>query len=410
MAEASLKLGGSWGVKEGSLLGFNDENGNYKPIPFDFTRATTATRVNRDGLIEEVQSGVPRIDFSNGDGSLLLEPQRTNSLPYSEDFSNAAWAKTNSTITINSAESPEGVNNAAAFIENTSSGEHRIQDGISLTSGIDYTFSVFVKANGRNFIRLRLENSGIGSGQINTWFNISNGTVGTSTAGTNSIVDMGNGWYQCISTGTTNTTSYLAKINVCDADNNASYTGDGSKGVYIYGAQLEQGSYPTSYIKTSGSAVTRNADSYYVDNIGQTTAYTIFIDYNNLEQADTSFQDYISFQASGSVQDGLRAEGVGSEWRLYGYNISGSVTFPIVGSINKKKKAIVISTDGIKLFEDGALTTQDLSGMTIPALGAIVSRRGTSSPYPTEIKQSYNQLMIFPTALTDSECIELTTL
>ena len=69
MAEASLKLGGDWATKEGSLLAYNDQNGNYKPLPFDFTRASTATRVNRDGLIEEVQSGVPRIDFlDNADG------------------------------------------------------------------------------------------------------------------------------------------------------------------------------------------------------------------------------------------------------------------------------------------------------------------------------------------------------
>ena len=405
MAEASLKLGGDWATKEGSLLGFNDQNGNYKPIPFDFTRATTATRVNRDGLIEEVQSGVPRIDFS-GDGSLLLEPQRTNLFQRSEEFDNAYWSKSRATVTANQVTSPDG-NVNADYLEQQSGQTNRGAAFRLITySAASYSLSVFAKKKEKTFINL----SEASTGSIKaTWFDLDNGVVGTTNAShTAKIEDYGDGWYRCSIVFTANAGSASTLFYLSDTDNSTTVTDSG--GIYIWGAQLEVGSYATSIIKTSGSAVTRNADSYYVDNIGQTTAYTIFIDYNNLEQADTSFQDYISFQASGSVQDGLRAEGVGSEWRLYGYNIIGSVTFPIVGSINKNKKAIVISTDGIKLFEDGALTTQDLSGMTIPALGAIVSRRGTSSPYPTEIKQSYNQLMIFPTALTDSECIELTTL
>ena len=76
---ATLKLGDrKWATKEGSLLAYNDENNNYKPLPFDFTRASSATRVNKQGLIETVASGVPRIDFTDANGALLLEPQRTN--------------------------------------------------------------------------------------------------------------------------------------------------------------------------------------------------------------------------------------------------------------------------------------------------------------------------------------------
>jgi hypothetical protein len=68
-------------------LAYNDENNNFKPLPFTFTRASTATRVNESGLIESVASGVPRIDFlDNADGHLLLEPSRTNLVPYSEAF------------------------------------------------------------------------------------------------------------------------------------------------------------------------------------------------------------------------------------------------------------------------------------------------------------------------------------
>lgn len=81
----TLKFGnGQWASKEGSVLAYNDENNNFKPLPFDFTRASGATRVNKDGLIEVVGSDEPRIDFSNdANGALLLEPSRTNFIPYS---------------------------------------------------------------------------------------------------------------------------------------------------------------------------------------------------------------------------------------------------------------------------------------------------------------------------------------
>jgi hypothetical protein len=92
----TLKFGnGQWATKVGSTLAFNDENGNFKPLPFNFTRSTSGTRVNKDGLIEVVTNNKPRIDFLNdSNGALLLEPQRMNLVQYSEDFSNAYWSKT----------------------------------------------------------------------------------------------------------------------------------------------------------------------------------------------------------------------------------------------------------------------------------------------------------------------------
>ena len=91
----TLKFGnGLWANKEGSTLAYNDENGNFKPLPFDFSRATSATRVNKQGLIETVGSNEPRIDFLNdSNGALKLEPSRTNLIPYSEDFSTNNWVE-----------------------------------------------------------------------------------------------------------------------------------------------------------------------------------------------------------------------------------------------------------------------------------------------------------------------------
>ena len=76
----TLKFGnGQWATKEGSTLAYNDENNNFKPLPFNFERGSSATVVNKDGLIETVGSDMPRIDYKDdSEGALLLEPQRTN--------------------------------------------------------------------------------------------------------------------------------------------------------------------------------------------------------------------------------------------------------------------------------------------------------------------------------------------
>ena len=144
----TLNLGtdGNWATKEGSVLGYNSESNNYKPLPFDFTRASSATVVNKGGLIETVGSGEPRIDFKdNTKGALLLEPSRSNLITYSQDFSNSYWSKLNSSIISNSVISPDGTLNADKIIDNTVNTAHRfISTGIT-TTATNYTFSIFVK-------------------------------------------------------------------------------------------------------------------------------------------------------------------------------------------------------------------------------------------------------------------------
>ena len=114
-----LKFGnGTWATKEGSTLAYNDENNNYKPLPFTTTRNSIATRVNKEGLIEVVGSDVPRIDYTDSaDGVLLLEKASTNLITYSEDFT-TGWSNlisgsgVNPVVTSNQGISPDGGLNA----------------------------------------------------------------------------------------------------------------------------------------------------------------------------------------------------------------------------------------------------------------------------------------------------------
>ena len=84
----TLKFGnGEWYGKKDTILAYNDENSNFKPLPFSFDRASSATRVNKDGLIETVGSGEPRIDYKDDSkGALKLEPSRSNLVTYSNLF------------------------------------------------------------------------------------------------------------------------------------------------------------------------------------------------------------------------------------------------------------------------------------------------------------------------------------
>jgi hypothetical protein len=200
-------------------------------------------------------ANVPRLDYSGGGCPVLLtEPQSTNLVTYSQSFDNAAWSN-NGTIVSNAAISPDGTQNAELFYAPTSTGR-RIFYNTTITSGLSYTVSVYAKANNKNFLYFTdIDN------QLNAvWFDLSNGTYSTPAEGTANIESVGNNWYRCSLTTTSSTTTGWSYFGISDTSGSVSFTANGTDGVYIWGAQLEQSSYPTSYIKTSGSAVTRNAD------------------------------------------------------------------------------------------------------------------------------------------------------
>jgi len=215
---------------------------------FDFTRGSVATRINAQGLIENVASGQSRLDYPLIDGVQkgcphhILEPARTQLIQYSQDFSNAAWGKARLSVSANQVISPDGTLNAD-YIEqqsgNTSSGG--IFDGVIFTAA-KYTQSIFVKKKEKSFITLT-ENASSASLRY-TWFDIENGLIGTVNGGhTAKIENYGNGWYRCSITYTAiNTGSgYSVFHYLCDTDNSTTVVGSG--GLYVWGAMVEQGSY-----------------------------------------------------------------------------------------------------------------------------------------------------------------------
>ena len=237
---------------------------------FDFTRNSSATRINKDGLIETVGSGVSRLNYPMIDGvvsgcpSHILEPQRSNSFSYSQDFSNSYWTKSGSSISSDLTISPDGTLNADKLIENSDTVEHFLRRSIAVPIGF-YTWSVFVKASDRKYIVLRTNADG--GAYKNACFDVELGIVvydGLHNSEAN-IEAFPNGWYRisALSKETSGTTrNYQIHISNSPIVNNSgiSYNGDGTSGIYLYGVQLELG-HKSSYIPTTTAAVTRSAET-----------------------------------------------------------------------------------------------------------------------------------------------------
>ena len=260
----TLKFGNkTWATKVGSTLAYNDENGNYKPLPFAFTRSTSATRVNKEGLIEVVTNDRPRIDYTDtSNGVLLLEKAATNLIEYSEDFSNAYWTKTNASV-VAGFSAPDGSLNAYKLVEGTSNSIHIINRVLTVENAKEYTESIFVKSAERTKFGLR-------DGFSNKWItiNLSNGSAIDSNGLISSeITKLANDWYRIsITFLTASTSATLKAYTLPDSYTSGtpetySYQGDGSSGVYIYGGQLEKSPVASSYIPSQGSASTRVAET-----------------------------------------------------------------------------------------------------------------------------------------------------
>ena len=229
----TLKLGaGKWATGKDTVLSFNDENNNFKPLPFSFSRASKATVVNQSGLIETDGSGEPRIDFKdNTKGALLLEPSRTNAIRWSDLFSASStggyyglyW---NAIITDNNTISPDGSLNASKVVRGTDDVLIRALNVV--TASTANTTTLWAKKG--NYDKIIID-------------------IGDEAASTITLTDE----WQRIETTTSSALNTHIDISM---PNSAS--GDY---IYIYGFQAEQGSYATSYIPTSGSAVTRSIDT-----------------------------------------------------------------------------------------------------------------------------------------------------
>jgi hypothetical protein len=268
------------------------------PTPV-FTRASSGTFVGSNGLIQSAAINIPRFDHTSAGvcRGLLIEESRTNVILQSETIG-TTWTQTNISVSSNVAVSPDGNTTADKIVENTASAIHGIDQSTTFTA-IPYTFSFYAKKDGRIWVRAFL------SGLASTWFNIDNGTVGTVASGfTASISSVGNGWYRCSITGTASAGTLSSGIRMATGDGINTYLGDGTSGIFLWGAQLEAGSFATSYIPTVASSVVRSADVCSItgtpfSNMWNTAEGTMYASGDKSMSTVTS-GSYFSFQAGGT--------------------------------------------------------------------------------------------------------------
>jgi hypothetical protein len=384
-----------------------------KPLTTDgqltFTRASTATRVNASGLIEAVASGVPRLDYTNSTcPKLLLEPQRTNLALFSEQFDNATWVKNNTSISANSAVSPDGDTNADALVENTANASHNIYQSINVTSGTTYTVSFFVKANGRTRFRI---GDNFGRLPLNVIFDLSTGTV---ASGTGTITNYGNGWYRCTATSTaTATAAEFIYIILISSGTTTTYTGDGTSGVLLYGAQIEASAYATSYVKTEAAAVTRLADLASKTGISSligATEGTLFAEVMISELQGTVVRPIFLIEAGSSrVQlffTGLAANTLRAlvrEGAATKYDARQTIT--TTGTI---KLAIAYKSLDSAFYVNGVEISNVLTNVSFGTINFSDVLLGNSAD--SFLGDRIAQALLFKTRLTNAQLAELTTL
>ena len=412
--KASLALIPS-GYKGGSV------NKVYSVLPsngdgdFYHSRSSIATRVNKDGLIESV-GYAPRLDYTGNVDCphLLLEPNRTNILLYSEDISNSAWTTfaSGETIVSDSVISPNGTQTADTLEGDGSATNVYIRQNITLNTSVDYTFSVFAKKGTNNFIALSAEGF---TGVTNTlvFFDLDNGTV---TSGTADIEDYGNGWFRCsykVTIGTDGTGRFLvfAAYNGTTRAFPSTLEANGQN-IYLWGAQAEQGSYATSYIPTlQNQAETRTAD--ICNNAGTSAEFN---DSEGVLFAEVEFLDNVTTGYI-SVSDGTAdnrciiysaANQIVVATKSGGSGISKSATGT---PTNLNKIAVAYSSSGSKFFLNGSNETGTGSFSTTPrvfAANTLDQINFDISDGSNDLYARVKQVIYFNEALSDSELQTLT--
>jgi hypothetical protein len=388
-----------WAIDSGTALraAANSGSGSYNIWGAQLTEGSSALEY----FPTTDRQDVPRIDYSlGGCPTLLMEPQRTNINLQSEDFS--GWNKLQTTVAVNTTIAPSGILTADSLLETAVPNQHiAFTDTVAL-SGTQYTFSIYAKSIGGRNIQV-LGSSGF-SGSV--MVDLSNGNI---LSGSGVVSNVGNGWFRISITATTTTT--VIRIILYSLDGTTtSFVGDVTKGVSIWGAQIEAGAYPTSYIPTTSASVTRNADSFVRNNIysnGLISASggTWLIELkNNIPMPrvggyPTLFLSDSLNGATGTVI-GLFSSNSLSRLSLYFWQ-SGVFTNIGVTSTDNLKVAFTWTPTTLKVFVNGVLTNT-YTGLTwnITTIQNLVQI--------SEVTLYINKMYLYPTPISDAECINIT--
>lgn len=366
-----------------------------------------------NGLLVPSVNNVPRIEYdsSNNVQGLLEEFARTNLCLRSADFG-TTWVLPNSTVSTNVATDPVGTVTADKLVENTATALHRAYQDVTIVANASYTFSLFAKASERSELRIILSSTDQVQYALAN-FNLLTGVVASSTAGGTgtlsgaTISAYRDGWYRITVSGAIGSglTTLRAFIDLSNAGT-LSYLGDGSSGLFLFGAQIEAGVYATSYMPTDAATVTRGSETftriigneivqgqgtfvveYRTNNsLLSTFATAMSLDDNSTNNRIFMFRNNVGTRTAGSVSGGV------SQFSSAGGD-NGS-TF--------RKCVMVYSSAGYRHFMNGALVGA-VGAALVPTVTRL--RLGNSSYGADFLNGHIKRFKYFPYVMTDEEAI-----
>ena len=375
-----------------------------------FTRASGGSYVGADGLIKSAAVNEPRFDHNPTTGEslgLLVEEARTNRHTYSEQFDNAAWGKNGATITSNATTAPDGTTTADKFASTSGAALIYVQQAdYTLTNGASYTRTVFAKASEISILNIQVGNTTTGTVVVQA-----NLSTGTATNG-GVVTTLANGWFRI-------SYSYTQSGTLGDFYLTLPANTVAGSGVFVWGAQIEAGSFPTSYIPTEGSTRTRAAD---VASIGSSatwfnpSGFTIVSDCQGSPATTTttntgtgypyifSFSSDISNRLVGARSAGGADNG---QWALYS-NPPGSFAFNSNANFNSTRRHKVggaYNSTSYQSFADGVIGSSLTPGANTSILNSFQIGAGVDGGF---WGGTIARLTYYPKRLTDAQLQVLT--
>jgi hypothetical protein len=385
-----------------------------------YTPTTTQPITNYIPVLMTAASGVPRFEHDPVTGESLgleIEEQRTNLQIYSQEFSNATgWPNSGqfSSVEVNLSIAPDGTITADKVIPNSGVTGYGVFSNSFTWAASAYTASVYLKAAGQTSAQI-LFSSPVSASFVN--FDLSTGVLGTVSAGASaSIVSVGNGWYRCSVTITASASSGGWLVAPCSSPTSArgsGVTGNGFSGIYIWGAQLEAGAFPTSYIPTTTAQVTRAADSAVMTGVNFSSWYrqdegTVCFENNYNFGSDLSSGLRVALQIdNGSATDRfiLRNDAFAN---TFAAQVGGNTQASFNGATNTAnfvKTAFGYATNNIAISNSGSLPSTDTSCL-VPIVNTM--RIGMFSNGALQLNGTIRKITYYPQRLSNAELVEIT--
>ena len=390
----------------------------------DFTVSVDAdaTRINKEGLIEGVALNQARLTFNSLNPecpSLLLEPTLTNLQVYSQEFDNAAWLKIQSTITANNTISPSGELNADK-LQRTATNSSFVLDGIGKsTDAKTYTTSIFVKQGEGDFFAIRAQ--GAYPNRVDLRFQFSTKQIiqyvafSSFTALSSNVKEFKNGWFRISMTYTTDTAAGLTNYfsSRSSSGNTDSTDINANANCFLWGCQVEENSYETSYVPTTNTSVTRTND--ICKDAGNAALFNVsklslFIDVNNFKTNTGSFSYIVLTDGQNSPINMIRLDYTQNSISIRSYdNGTIKLSYDITSVVPNQRNKLLLTFDNneAKTYFNGVLKNTSTS-ITIPSgLDSLsFTNRTESGGY---FQGEVHDARVYDRVLTETEAIKLTT-